>query len=253
MADVGSLDQLPELPIPCRIEGGSAARPELVVPLDPSFVLGGDLEITMVGHVPGVGSTASCLERLLERPEAFADECLYLTQRLPVGPDALLLQLALDLGLATPEQLGPIPDTIPEPDANPRIIRFSVAVVDASGRVLETHEVARGEVLELPAGAKLEIETEAPESDLQTFLVPRDGESFGERQETYSGQWFRNWGDLLSASSNDPVSRNTWTLEPGPQDEDAGPPSGRATLYYVLRDSRQGVDWWWFHVDVTRD
>jgi hypothetical protein len=35
-----------------------------------------------------------------------------------------------------------------------------------------------------------------------------------------------------------------------PQDETRRPPDGRATLYYVLRDGRLGVDWWWISVEV---
>jgi hypothetical protein len=252
-----TIDELPDFPAPCRITGGTPARPELIVPLDPSFLIGGDLEVTMIGHVPGAGSTRACLEQLLEGSDAFSEDCIFVTQRVPVGPEALLGRLAVDLGLVSPEQIGPIPETIPEPDAHPRIIAFSVVAHDAAGVELGRFDVSRGDVLELPAGARLEIETEAPASDLQTYLVPRDRETFVEREEVYRGQWFRTWGTLLSPSSNDPVSFNEWTLEPGPQDEPdgsaAGPDSGRATLYYVLRDSRQGVDWWWFHVDVTEE
>ena len=32
--------------------------------------------------------------------------------------------------------------------------------------------------------------------------------------------------------------------------EDEAPPDGRATLFYVLRDGRNGVDWWWISVEV---
>jgi hypothetical protein len=242
--------ELPESPSPCRVTGGTPGRPELVVPLDPNFLLGGDLEVTMIGHVPQRGSTQRCVEQMLAGPDAYDDDCIVLAQRVPVGPEALLRQIAIDLGLASPEQVGPIPETIPEPDAHPRIVLFSARAFDADGIEIGRFQVERGEVLELPAGARLELETEAPASDLQTYLVPRDGETFVEREEVYRGRWYRTWGDLLSPSSNDPVSFNTWTLQPGSQDEPM-PPDGRATLYYVLRDDRQGVDWWWFHVDVT--
>ena len=52
--------------------------------------------------------------------------------------------------------------------------------------------------------------------------------------------------------SDDPRSLNVWRMLPGEQDdiESPVPPDGRATLYYVLRDDRQGVDWFWFHVSV---
>jgi hypothetical protein len=250
LAGVEGLEDLPTTVAPCQLTGGSPGRPELDVPLDPTFIVGGDLEVTMVGHVPGRSSTSACLEHLLQGPDTFDEDCLFVTQRVPVGPEALLRQLALDLGLASPEQLGPLPETIPDPDAHPRIVLFFATVYDASGDEIGRFHIERGDVLELPAGARLEIETEAPEDDLQVYLVPRDGESFAERREVYRGRWYRTWGTLVSSTSNDPVSFNTWTLEEGPQD-DAEPPEGRATLYYVLRDDRQGVDWWWFHVNVT--
>ena len=39
-------------------------------------------------------------------------------------------------------------------------------------------------------------------------------------------------------------------MERGTQDEDDEPPDGRAHLFYVLRDSRLGVEWWWLEVEV---
>lgn len=241
---------IPEAPSPCLITGGTPAQPELTVPLDPVFLLGGDLEVTMIAHIPGEGSTQTCMEVLFEEPNDLPASCIYATQRVPVGPDAMLAQLAVDFGIADPEQLGAIPETIPDPDANPRIQRVTVTAFDADDTPAGTFDVARGEVLQLPPETRLELEAEAPEGDLQTYLVQRDNDEFVEREEVYEAQWFRTWGELLGATSNDPLAINTWTLVPGEQDPDDTPPGNRATLFYVLRDDRQGVDWWWFHVDL---
>src|SRR5690606_7983737 len=66
--DLGALDPaaLPERPDPCRVTDGSPARPELTIPVDPQFLFGGDIEVTMVGHLPGDGSTAACASSILE-------------------------------------------------------------------------------------------------------------------------------------------------------------------------------------------
>jgi hypothetical protein len=117
--------------------------------------------------------------------------------------------------------------------------------------ILQAMEVARGDTITVPAGASLEIVTEASEGDLQTYLIPKDNESFEERDEKFFGTWFRTWGNLLSPVSDDPTSMNTWTMMRGEQDETDLPDGGVATMYYVLRDDRAGVDWWWFHVQVT--
>jgi hypothetical protein len=76
---------------------------------------------------------------------------------------------------------------------------------------------------------------------------------FEEKQETYEGMWFVSWGKLLGGDSDDPLASNRWTLDRGSQDESDTPPGDIATLYYVLRDDRGGVDWFWFQVRVQPD
>jgi hypothetical protein len=253
-ADPGSFDptgsELPTFPSPCRLPTTGLGRTEFMMPIDVSFLLGGSLEVTMVGHQPSEGTTDACLQALLSQSDRPPQGCIFATQRVAVGPDGALLQLAQQFGIPNAESFGVIPDEIPEPDANPRIESFQVEVFDAQERSLGATAVERGDVIEVQAGHRIELETTAPESDLQTYLIPRDMTSFEQRTETYQGAWFRTWGDLLSPSSNDPRSVNTWTLRPGEQDELERPPEDRATLYYILRDDRQGVDWWWFHIDV---
>lgn len=252
--DAGALDpanpMLPETPTPCWITGGTPARPELQVPIDPNLVIGGDLEITMIGHVPGEGDTASCVDAMFSEADELPRSCIFVTQRAPVGPDAAIAQLAAMFGIPGLESLGPIPDEVPDPDHNPRIASFTVAVRDGD-EVLQAMAVARGDTITVPLGASLEIVTEASRDDLQTYLIPRDNTAFEEREEAYFGAWFRTWGDLLSPVSDDPTSMNTWTMRPGEQDDTEIPEGGVATLYYVLRDDRAGVDWFWLHVMVT--
>ena len=102
-------------------------------------------------------------------------------------------------------------------------------------------------------GDIVKITAEAPERYLQEYLVPINGgrDGYETRVEDYSGSWFITWGDLLSGGSNDPVSKNDWTLSASDDDELDLPSNNRATLHYVVRDNRQGVDWWTLHVDLT--
>ena len=270
--DFSALDpssgELPTMPAPCRIptEGGGAstpASPSLQVPIDFNFFLGGDLELTMIGHRPDAGDTERCAQALLGE-EPLPGECLVAVQRASIGPDAAILRLAADAGFPGLDQLGPIPseDQVPEADRNTRIATFRVVVTDE--RVTrknfeqvfvegEAIEVARGDTLEVEAGQTLVIETTAPEDELQTYFISAGDGQYEEKTEYYVGDWYRTWGTLLGNDSDDPRSLNVWRMIPGEQDdiESDLPPDGAATLYYVLRDDRQGVDWFWFHVSVT--
>jgi hypothetical protein len=262
-----SAGQLPAMPAPCRIPTGvgasTPASPVMQVPLDFNFFLGGDLELTMIAHRPDEGSTERCAQALLGQ-EPLPSACLVVVQRASIGPDAEILRLAAAAGVPGVDQLGAVPseDQIPDADRNTRIETFRVVVSDENVkrddlvRVFEAGpaiDVARGDTLEVAAGKTLVIETTAPESDLQTYLIPAGGGMFEERTESYVGDWYRSWGTLLGNDSDDPRSFNTWRMVPGAQDDiDSDlPPEGRATLFYVLRDDRQGVDWFWFHVRVT--
>ena len=254
--DLGSIDpsigELPESVSPCFVTGGTPATPQLEIPLDPLFLLGGDIELTMVAHTPGSNrSTRECLDRLLSEDADLSTDCLYVTQRVAVGPDTAIRQLAEDLGFAEAGELGPIPDEPAEPDTHPRIERFSVQVFDENDTNVAARDVMPGDTIEVEVGHRVELETAAPEGDLQTYLIERDMDQLVERDELYTGQWFITWGKLLSPTSDDPVSINTWELEEGGQDESETPPGNRATMIYVLRDDRQGVDWWWFHLDFV--
>ena len=247
----GDLDDFPLPPNPCRLTEGTPARPQMQVPIDPTFLIGGDLEITMFGHTPGGGDSEVCARAVLEEEDEVPTSCIVTTLRAPIGPDGELSALADMFGLGDVIELPPPPDEVPDPDRNPRIATFDVKVFDGEDFNVANFEVARGDTIEVVAGHRIEIETETPEEDLQTYLIPRDGDEFEERDELLEGRWFRTWGELLSSDSDDRESKNTWTMVQGEQDEEELPPDGRATLYYVLRDDRQGVDWWWFHVDVV--
>lgn len=242
----------PVTPSPCRIATDTPGTPTHTIPIDATYLLGGDIEITMVGHHPGEGSTAMCLERLLAVGADPPDSCIYVVQRIAVGPDGELVALAEQLGVPT-SALPPAPDPIPAPDRHPQIAAVRVAAFEGprdDAPMIGAFTPGLGEVLMLPWGARLEIEIEAPEEDLQTYAVPGEDATFTDRTETYSGRWFRSWGELLAPDSDDPLSRNTWTLREGPQDETEVPDGGVATLVYVLRDDRQGVTWTWFQVAV---
>lgn len=252
LGDIDDPENLPETPRPCRITGGTPGRPQFVVPLDFNFLLGGDVEVTMLGTSdPGV-STERCADAFLGQANSIPQECRFVVQRLPIGPDAALLQLAVDLGIDIGDAVGPIPDEIPDADRNPRIQTFDVTVLDGEGNVLETVETQPGSTISAPYGGQLDIDTLASEDDLQFYLLPQDSVTFVETQEAYDGRWFKTWGTLLSTTSNDPVSFNSIALIADEQDDER-PEGDRAILYYVLRDGRAGVDWWWIDVELTGD
>ncbi|MBK6917798.1 MAG: hypothetical protein IPH07_10395 [Deltaproteobacteria bacterium] len=246
-----SSGMLPTTPSPCRITADDPARPRYTVPIDASFLLGGDIELTMVGHAPGSGDTALCLAQLLGADDP-DPACVYATQRLAVGPDGALVQLAQMFGVPA-EALPAVPDPIPDPDRHPRIEQLSLqAFEDASDEapMIAAAILATGDVIELPWGARIELEAQAREDDLQTYVIPRDDGTFTERDETYDARWFVTWGALLSPTSNDPLAKNTWRLTPDEQDDTEVPPHALATVFYVLRDDRQGVTWTYFQVRV---
>ncbi|MCA9695008.1 MAG: hypothetical protein KC636_35845 [Myxococcales bacterium] len=248
----------PEFPSPCVVPEdatpGDGLR-DITVPLSLELLIGGDLELTLVGHGPGDVSTETCADALLAGETAIPEPCILAVQRLSVGPTEQLFAIAETLGVELPGGLtgAPLADDPPDGDRNPRIVSFTVAIEHEDGSTEEAVDVAAGDTITAQLGDVLKIVTEAPETDLQTYLVPINGgaDGFEDREETYNGRWFRTWGRTLSGSSNDPTSMNEWTLRPHEDDETDRPEGDRATLFYVLRDDRRGVAWWWFHVDVA--
>jgi len=246
-------------PSPCRLVTDTPGAPTLTVPIDPAFLLGGDLEVTMIAHRPDEGSTDACLAAVLAEDGDPDPGCLIVSTRVGIGPDGRLVELAGQLGLPV-DAFPPPPDPIPDADRHPRILETRVAVFEdplagPNDPPDQTLVVERGARLALPAGARLELEVEASPDDLQEYAIPADDGTYGTRTEDYDARWYRTWGDLLAPNSDDPLARNTWVLQPGEQDEDPEgtglPPAGVATLVYVLRDGRLGVEWTWLQVEVA--
>lgn len=235
-------------PSPCFLAPAPEVEPRYTVPLDPLFLVGGSVELTLVAHRRGRGSTDRCMAELFAgSDDLLPEECIYATQRIPIGPEAAIVQAAsafgIDLGPAPPER---------EPDRHPSITGFSVQAF--SGEVALGSPIAlteRGQVVTVPLGARLDLSTTAPVEDLQTYFSTGDQGLWIEETEAYDGRWYRTWGELWSPQSNDPRSINRWELVPTTQDVLPEPLLGRATMFYVLRDGRTGVDWWWFDVMVT--
>ena len=155
-------------------------------------------------------------------------------------------------GVEIPGFEPPDPEDVPDADRNPQITEIRVGLVDAQGEQIgDAFIIAPGEQVIAPRDAIVQVEVDSPEEDLQTYLVPvNNGESYEERSETYQGDWYRTWGTLLSGTSDDPSSFNRWTLTQGEQDEGEAPVGDLARLYYVVRDGRQGVNWFWFEMQV---
>ena len=248
--------ELPEPPSPCILppDGSDDGMQDFTVPLASALLIGGDIEITLISRSPGSPSTADCAAPLLAGDSQLPDDCLYVVQRVSVGPLEQLLALAASFGLMLPPELGepPPPDQIPDADRNPRILDFTVTRITADGEPIDLGPLPLGAVVQLELGDTLKISTSTPEADLQDFQIPVNGGAGGSQTQTegLDGAWFRTWGSLLANGSDDVMSINEWTLLPGNQDEQDTPPDGRATLYYVLRDSRLGVAWWWISVEV---
>jgi hypothetical protein len=241
--------ELPELEMPCLIAREGA--PEYVVPLSANVFLGGAIELTMIAGVPGGTLTDQCAAPFLRGEAELPADCLYAVQRLSVGPVEQLLVLAAMFGVEIPGFEAPDPEDVPEPDRHPRITQVRVGLVEGGEQIGNAVVIESGALISAPREATMQIEVDSPEEDLQTYLIPvNNGESFEERSEQYQGDWYRTWGTLLSGTSDRPSSYNRWTLTQGAQDEGETPAGDRARMYYVVRDRRQGVNWFWFEVEV---
>jgi hypothetical protein len=236
-------EDLPEFVSPCVLSRETA--PEFVVPFAPSFFVGGSLELTMVAGTPGGTQSEACAEPFLNGDYALPDDCLYAVQRVNVGPIERLFLLASEFGMEIEGLELPDPESVPDGDRNPRITRLEFEITDAGGAVGPRTEIDPGGTIPAPPGSTVRVYTTSPEEDLQVYPVDvNNGESSEEKTETYEGDWYRTWGELLETGSDDPESYNDWILTPGRQDDGERPPDDRAFLYYVLRDGRQGVNWW---------
>lgn len=252
----GGLDALPEMHGPCILpdDGSPDGVQDFTVPLAGNLLIGGDLEVTMISRSPGSLTTAECAEPFLNDESELPNDCLYAVQRVAVGPTERLLALAAMFGVELPPELGEVPDPedIPDGDRNPRIQDFQVFLIHPDADDEELGPQPPGAVIQASPGDTLKIVTNASETDLQEYLVPINGGADGTetKTETYDGSWFRTWGTLLANGSDDPMSMDDWTMRRGSQDETEQAPDNRATLYYVLRDGRLGVDWWWISVEL---
>lgn len=249
-ADLEDTTALPEPVSPCLI--GRTGMPEYTVPLSANVFIGGAIELTMIAGSPTGTSTDDCARELLSGDYELPDDCIYAVQRLSVGPIEQLLALAAMFGVPLEGFEVPDPEDIPEADRHPRITEVRVNLQDPEGEpVGESTPINLGDVVEVPLGVTMRIDVVSPAEDLQVFPVAiNNGESFEDRDEAYSGHWYRTWGTLLAGGSDDPESWNEWNFVPGAQDpkDEPAPPDERAILYYVVRDGRQGVDWFWFEV-----
>lgn len=251
--------ELPQYPSPCRLpdDGGAPGSIEFVAPFAANLLLGGDLELTMISRAPGSPSTRECAVAMLSKAADLPNACIYAVTRVSVGPIEKLLAFAGMFGFDLPPELGEVPDPkdIPDGDRNPRIASFRVTVLDPdTDEATDLGELPRGATVPIRRGQTIQVDTETPAHDLQTYPVPINAGVGGTGSETQTeridGSWYRTWGTLLAGGSDDRVAFNQWTMRKGEQDDGELPPDGRATLFYVLRDSRLGVDWWWLEVEV---
>lgn len=251
-------DPIPETPSPCRIPTRADGLAEFTVPFSANAFFGGHIEVTMVGGTPGGTASATCADRLLDGQGKVPDDCLMAVQKVALGPDGMILVLADQLGIPLGDVEVPDIESIPDADRNPRMIAFDMQEVDD----LRDYEVI-GPAVDAPLGGDVgpvAIETyhrlraAARPDDLQTYpiITTVNGvEGTLDKVEYYQSQWFRSFGEMSSDSSDDPESFTVWGILEESLDEPQRPDGDRATLYYVLRDNRGGVDWWWFRLGVA--
>ncbi len=253
--DLSDLDldsgELPEAVSPCRIVMGAPEAPEYTIPFDFNFLIGGDVEITMMGGTPGQ-NPSRCETGYFQRRNDTPESCIFVTQRISVGPDTELQRFAQDFGLDISDTM--LPEEPEETDRNVDIVGARVTIMDENGDEIGERSVAEGERITAPLGAELEVTITFPAEQLQTYLVPIDTDEgvreYDVREEKATGSWFRTWGQLAGEGTQNAVAVNRWRLE-GDSDQGEEPEDARARLFYVVRDDRIGVDWFWFEVEVT--
>lgn len=236
-----------QAPSPCLLE--RTGTPSYTVPWSTGILAGADVELTVIAGEPDGTTSEACADALLSGAWDPPSDCVFGVQVIPIGPKPALLAAAQAAGLVPDDVTLPPADA---PDTHPRIASFRVTVLDEDDEpVGDAREVTRGEIVDVPLGTTLRIDTASPTEDLQTFsVVVNNGASAEERTESYAGQWFRTWGSQLATGSLSPESYNEWTLEPSDDDAEL-PEDGLAHLYYVVRDTRHGVAWWWFTARVV--
>lgn len=247
-----------EPPSPCIVpaDGSDDGLQDLTIPFATTLIAGGDVEVTMIGHMEGGPSTTACADMLLSGDTELPNDCIFAVQRVSVGPIEALLLLASMFGVELPPELVgelPAPEDVPDGDRNPRIESFSASVLRPDGSLEELGQLSPGDTITAALGDVIQFTTTAPEGDLQTYPVQvNNGESTEDKNEAYDARWFVSWGELLSGTSDDPTSVNDWSLTPRLEQEEPERPEGDVgTLFYVVRDGRQGVDWWWLHLVLS--
>ncbi|HGG56412.1 MAG TPA: hypothetical protein ENK31_01305 [Nannocystis exedens] len=248
----------PEPPSPCILpaDGSDDGLQDLTIPFATALIAGGDVEVTMFGHMEGGPTTRACADMLLSGDTELPNDCIFAVQRVSVGPIEALLLLASMFGVELPPELVgelPAPEDVPDSDRNPRIESFSASILRPDGSLEELGELNPGDTITAALGDVIQFTTVAPEADLQTYPVQvNNGESTEDKTEAYDAHWFVSWGELLSGTSDDPTSVNEWSLTPRLDQEEPERPEGDVgTLFYVVRDGRQGVDWWWLRLVLS--
>ena len=235
-------------PSPCRLTEGPPEAPQLTLPLDPLFLLGSDMEVTLIGSSDPTVSTDDCARALLDSTDTPPLACLFASQRVAVGPDSTLRALAADLGF--PSEGPPPPDPPAEPNRNPLLESVQVRVI-RDGVAGTAIPVFAGDLLQVPAmDTALEITANLDETSEQSYLIERtvDGATeYQAEQEDLTGDWANNWGYIEYGDSQGLSHLNIWTLMPAAGQDLLGP-GDTAHMFLVLRDNRSGTTWFDFGV-----
>lgn len=153
---------------------------------------------------------------------------------------AVLKQIDLQVGTSTPAAVN----------ENPEItgVSYALARTTTTGTIAATARIDEHDPPRLRHDTAYRLELDIPETAAETYLGPSATSSttLVPLRETLAVTWFYPAGSMDRARTGfiqgeeplDVTRRNTWTT---PKKADF--PDGRARLFFVIRDNREGVAW----------
>ncbi|MEE9382047.1 MAG: hypothetical protein V3V08_01365 [Nannocystaceae bacterium] len=237
----------------CRLEGTAEVRH--TVPIAREFIEDGSLLVAMIGSRPGA-SSKGCADRFLGRRE-FSRTCLVAHHKLHLGPANRLRDVLDAQGLAGLKLEPQGTDEPGPPDRNLRIAGFQIGRIANVGDPVD--EVLKGpDLVEVAPDGRFhatadELYVLHPVIDARDIQPLAADESDKETREAW---WYYTSGSGNRAVWSD-FEVGRWKLDftwsSGARLSEAraeGMASGLVHLHVVVRDSRAGVGWASFAVEV---
>jgi hypothetical protein len=233
---------------------GRGKRPRVEMPLvypepDSPVVAGAHAFVRLaviVGSADGP-TTEECLRQLVKGPRTDLWGCAIGVRELPYGPRWVLPEVQRALGFsidADDPELPPLVSRLLPPNAAPRV--EEVRVVD---RLEERDATALPrsveDVLEVEAGAAVELEPVVSARDQQLELWKSDSDEWIGR---YEQSFFSAWADapVWDRDAVPALDVEGFTVR-APEDASAG----TVHVYVVVQDGRAGVSWFTLELRVV--